>query len=137
MVGFEVTPEAMIVRIMDTAARPTEEEITRFADMFSAMGTGPRLRIMRVLLSAHPDGMVVNDIGSELGIPASTLSHHLEKLKIEDLVRVKREGTYLWYSANTEVLQELLGFLYAECCTRNKTIEPQAIVRLCMKGYAW
>jgi DNA-binding transcriptional ArsR family regulator len=113
------------------ALKPTEEEITRFADMFSAMGTGPRLRIMRVLLSAHPDGMVVNEIGSELGIPASTLSHHLEKLKNEDLVKVRREGTYLWYSANSEALQELLGFLYAECCTRNKAIEPQAIVRLC------
>ena len=91
------------------AAKPTEEEITRFADMFSAMGTGPRLRIMRVLLSAHPDGMVVGDIGTELEIPASTLSHHLEKLKNEDLVKVRREGTYLWYSANAEVLQELLG----------------------------
>ena len=112
-------------------AKPTEDEITRFADMFSAMGAGPRLRIMRVLLSAHPDGMIVSDIGAELGIPASTLSHHLEKLKNEELVRVKREGTYLWYSANNEALQELLGFLYAECCTRNKAIEPQAIVRLC------
>lgn len=99
--------------------------------MFSAMGAGPRLRIMRALLSAHPDGMVVNEIGGDLGIPASTLSHHLEKLKNEDLVKVRREGTYLWYSANAEVLQELLGFLYAECCTRNKAIEPRAIVRVC------
>ena len=113
------------------ASKPTEDEITRFADMFSAMGTGPRLRIMRVLLSAHPEGMVVGEIGDELGIPASTLSHHLEKLKNEDLVKVRREGTYLWYSANTEVLQELLGFLYAECCTRNKAIQPKAIMRLC------
>jgi ArsR family transcriptional regulator len=110
---------------------PTEDEITRFADMFSAMGTGPRLRIMRLLLSAHPEGMVVGDIGTELGIAASTLSHHLDKLRNEGLVKVRREGTYLWYSANAEVLQELLGFLYAECCTRNKAIEPQAIVRLC------
>src|SRR5579885_2603795 len=110
------------------ASKPTEEEITRFADMFSAMGTGPRLRIMRVLLSAHPDGIVVSEIGAELGIPASTLSHHLEKLKNENLVKVRREGTYLWYSANTEALQDLLGFLYAECCTRNKAIEPRKIV---------
>ena len=99
--------------------------------MFSAMGAAPRLRIMRALLSAHPDGMIVSDIGAELGIPASTLSHHLEKLKHEDLVKVTREGTYLWYSANAEVLKELLGFLYAECCTRNKAIEPQAIARVC------
>jgi len=113
------------------ATRPSEEEITRYADMFAAMGAAPRLRIMRVLLSAHPDGMVVGEIGDELGIPPSTLSHHLDKLKSEDLVKVRRDGTYLWYSANTEILQELLGFLYAECCTRNKAIEPQAIVRLC------
>jgi DNA-binding transcriptional ArsR family regulator len=99
--------------------------------MFSAMGTEPRLRIMQLLLSAHPDGLVVGDIQSELGIPNSTLSHHLEKLKNEELVRVRRDSTFLWYTANTEVLQELLGFLYAECCTRNKAIQPDRIVTLC------
>jgi len=113
------------------SVRPTEEEVIRFADMFSAMGTGPRLRIMRILLSAHPEGMVVGDIGNDLCIAASTLSHHLDKLKNEGLVKVRREGTYLWYSANAEALQELLGFLYAECCTRNKAVKPQAIARLC------
>jgi len=112
------------------ASKPTEEEITRYADMFSAMGTEPRLRIMRLLLAAHPEGMVASEIGDELEIPASTLSHHLDKLKNEELVRVRREGTYLWYSANTDALQQLLGFLYAECCTRNKAIEPQTIVRV-------
>jgi ArsR family transcriptional regulator len=102
--------------------------ITRCADMFSAMGAEPRLRIVRLLLSAHPEGLVVGEIGSELNIPASTLSHHLDKLKNEDLVRVRREGTFLWYSANTDALQDLLSFLYAECCTRNKAIEPRTIV---------
>jgi DNA-binding transcriptional ArsR family regulator len=102
--------------------------IVRFADMLSAMGTEPRLRIVRLLLSAHPAGMVVGDIADELQISGSTLSHHLEKLKIEDLVKVRREGTFLWYSVNTQALQDLLAFLYAECCTRNKAIEPQAIV---------
>ncbi len=108
-----------------------EPDVVRYADMFSAMGTEPRLRIMRVLLSAHPQGMIAGDIGAELEIPPSTLSHHLDKLKNEDLVNVRRESTFLWYSANTETLEELLGFLYAECCTRNKAIKPQAIVQLC------
>jgi len=100
----------------------------RYADMFSAMGTEPRLRIMRLLLSAHPDGMAAGEIGEELGIPNSTLSHHLEKLKNEDLVTVQREGTFLRYAANSAALQELLGFLYAECCTRNKAVEPKQVV---------
>lgn len=110
---------------------PSEEQVAHFADMFAAVGTESRLRIMRVLLSAHPEGMVVGDIAEELAIPASTLSHHLDKLKNEQLVKVRREGTYLWYSANTEALQDLLGFLYAECCTRNKAIEPQSVIQLC------
>jgi len=108
--------------------RGDTELTARFADMLSAMGTEPRLRIVRLLLAAHPEGMVAGDICTELGIPSSTLSHHLEKLKNEGLVKVQREGTFLRYSANTIALQELLGFLYAECCTRNKAIEPQRIV---------
>jgi hypothetical protein len=77
------------------AKKQNLEQIARYADMLSAMGAEPRLRIMQLLLSAHPQGMV------------------------------------LWYSANTEGLRELLGFLYAECCTRNKAIEPEAIVSCC------
>lgn len=107
------------------------DQTARFADMLAAIGTEPRLRILRLLLSAHPDGLVVGDIQAELGIPPSTLSHHLEKLKNEELVKVRRESTYLWYTANTEALRELLTFLYAECCTRNKVITPEEIVQLC------
>jgi DNA-binding transcriptional ArsR family regulator len=113
---------------MSPAKKQQAEQVTRFADMLAAMGTEPRLRIMQLLLSAHPDGLVVGDIGSELEIPSSTLSHHLEKLKHEELVQVRREGTFLWYSANTQALEQLVGFLYAECCTRNKAVSPQKIV---------
>ena len=111
-----------------TSMKKQAEQIARYADMLAAMGTEPRLRIMQLLLTAHPEGLVVGDIGSELEIPSSTLSHHLEKLKHEGLVQVRRDGTFLWYSANADALQELLGFLYAECCTRNKAVEPQKIV---------
>ncbi len=110
------------------ARNDATEQTARFADMLAAMGTEPRLRIVRLLLAAHPEGLVVGDIAAELGIASSTLSHHLEKLRNEELVTVRREGTFLRYSANTGALQELLGFLYAECCTRNKVIEPQRIV---------
>jgi ArsR family transcriptional regulator len=111
--------------------KQTTERIARYADMFAAMGNGARLRIMRLLLSAHPEGMIVGDIQGELGIPGSTLSHHLEKLKNEGLVQVRRQGTFLWYAASTAALQEILTFLYAECCTRNQAIAPERIVRQC------
>jgi ArsR family transcriptional regulator, arsenate/arsenite/antimonite-responsive transcriptional repressor len=106
------------------------DPVARYADMLSAMGTEPRLRIMRLLLAAHPEGLVVGEIQGELGLSGSTLSHHLEKLKNENLVKVRREGTFLRYSANTDSLQELLTFLYAECCTRNRAIKPETIVQI-------
>jgi ArsR family transcriptional regulator len=105
-------------------------QIARFADMFSAMGTEARLHIMQLLMTAEPKGMVVGDIQSEIDIPNSTLSHHLEKLKNENLVTVRREGTYLWYRANTDTLTDLLGFLYAECCTRNHVVAPRDLVSI-------
>ena len=112
-------------------AQINSDRIARYADMFSAMGTEPRLRIMQLLLSAHPEGLVVNEIQDELEIPGSTLSHHLDKLKNEDLVSVERKGTFLRYTANTEALREILQFLYAECCTRNKALKPQDLIQLC------
>jgi DNA-binding transcriptional ArsR family regulator len=107
------------------------EQVTRYADMFAAMGTESRLRIMQLLLSAHPDGMVVGEIQEDLGISASNLSHHLDKLKNQQLVAVARQGTFLRYTSNTETLRELLGFLYAECCTRNQAVKPEAIITIC------
>jgi DNA-binding transcriptional ArsR family regulator len=106
-------------------------EIARFADMLSAMGTEPRLRIMQLLLKAHPEGMVVGDIQSELEIAGSTLSHHLDKLRHEGLVAVRRDKRFLWYTADTAALEALLAFLFAECCSRNKAIESEAILQFC------
>jgi ArsR family transcriptional regulator len=114
-----------------TLSKRSAEQVAKYADMFSAMGTEPRLRIMRLLLSAHPEGLVVGEIQEDLDIPSSTLSHHLDKLKAEELVEVQRESTFLRYTANTDALQELLQFLYAECCTRNKAVKPEEIVRIC------
>ena len=110
--------------------KATEPNVTRYADMFAALGAEPRLRIVRLLLSAHPEGMVVNEIQAETGVGGSTLSHHLEKLKNDELVTTEREKAFIRYRANTEALEELLGFLYAECCTRNKAVEPKKIAAL-------
>ena len=116
---------------MAKTPKPRHDQVTRYADMLAAMGAEARLRIVQLLLAAHPDGLVVSEIGAELEIPNSTLSHHLDKLKNEGLVTVSREGTFLRYCADTNALQELLGFLYAECCTRNKAIEPRRILTCC------
>jgi DNA-binding transcriptional ArsR family regulator len=104
--------------------------VTRCADRFSALGAEPRLQIVRLLLSTHPTGMVAGELQEGLDIPASTLSHHLEKLRQVGLVSARRAGTFLWYTASTEALREVLGFLYDECCTRNRAVPAEAIVQI-------
>ncbi|HUA57652.1 MAG TPA: metalloregulator ArsR/SmtB family transcription factor [Verrucomicrobiae bacterium] len=111
--------------------KASPEDITRYADMLAAIGTEHRLRITQLLLTAHPAGMVAGEIQSELGISASNLSHHLEKLKHEGVVEVKREGNFLRYTVDTDALQELLTFLFSECCSRTKAVKPEKIIQLC------
>lgn len=106
-------------------------DFVRFADILGALGTEPRLRIIYHLLRAHPDGMVASEIQAELGMQASAVSHHLEKLKNEELVEVQREGTYLRYTANPEVLQDLLTFLFSQCCANTGVVQPESVFKVC------
>lgn len=101
-----------------------EEPIARYARMLGALGAVPRLRIFRLLLAAHPDGLVVGEIMPQAGVSASTLSHHLDKLRNEGLVSVQREGTFLRYRVSAPAVRDLLAFFYAECCSRNRVIDP-------------
>ncbi|MBM3737461.1 MAG: winged helix-turn-helix transcriptional regulator [Acidobacteria bacterium] len=106
------------------------DPIPRYAGMLQALGNEPRLRIVRLLLEAYPDGMVVNQVQEELGIAASTLSHHLEKLKNEELVTVSREGTFLRYNANAEALREVLQFLFSSCCSRSTAVKAESVIQI-------
>lgn len=106
-------------------------DFVKFADLLAALGTEPRLRIMYHLLRAHPDGMFAGDIQQALGMQASAVSHHLEKLRIEELVEVRREGTFLRYTANPDVLQELLGFLFSQCCADTQVVRAETVFQIC------
>ncbi|MCW5976824.1 MAG: helix-turn-helix transcriptional regulator [Bryobacteraceae bacterium] len=106
-------------------------DFVRFADILAALGTEPRLRIVYHLLRSHPDGMFAGEIQNELGMQPSAVSHHLEKLKHEDLVRVEREGTYLRYTANPDVLQDLLTFLFSQCCAGAGVVPADRVFRIC------
>ena len=110
-------------------ASPNEEPVdfVKFADTLAALGAEPRLRIVYHLLRAHPKGMVAGELQTELAMQPSAVSHHLEKLKHEDLVRVQRQGTFLRYTANPEVLQELLSFLFSQCCANSGAVKAESV----------
>lgn len=111
-------PLAHLWQIVPMSARVRRAEVARYARLFQALGAEPRLRVVRLLLASHPRGMIASAIAAELRFPNSTLSHYLEKLKSQDLVCVRRRGTFLWYTANDDLLRELQAFLYQECRRR-------------------
>jgi len=109
----------------------TDAATAHYADQFAALGSEARLRILRLLLAAHPQGMVVGELQQELGMAASTLSHHLDRLKNEGLIVSVREGTFLRYRAHAEGLRDLLAFLWAECCSRSRALDPKDVLACC------
>ena len=90
------------------------------AEQFSALGHPARLSILRYIVQGDQEGTPAGEIQSKLDIPASTLSHHLEKLSSAGLLRSRREGTFIYYAAEFEALKALTAYLWEDCCKRGK-----------------
>jgi len=121
----ESRPQFENPRSMETSAK-----VLKLAGMMAALGHEARLMIMRSLLAAHPDGLVAGEIQDDIGIPASTLSHHLDALRQAGLVEQVREGRFQRYRAQSESLRALIDFLYAECCTRSRAVAPSSLTAI-------
>lgn len=97
--------------------------------MLSALGHEARLAIVRRLLRAHPQGMVAGELQTSLGIPASTLSHHLDTLHRHGIVEQQREGKFLRYRADPDGLGRLLGFLVEECAGKSEVVPLATLMK--------
>lgn len=86
------------------------------AEQFGALGHPARLAILRHVVQAGPKGAAAGDIQAELDIPASTLSHHLDRLARTGLLEAERQGTYIFYRAVFTALRALTDFLWEDCC---------------------
>ncbi len=86
------------------------------ARQLEALGNPRRLAAYRRLVRAGPNGLPVGGLQADLGIPASTLSHHLHRLVAVDLVSQERQGTQLICRANFSAMEGLVAFLSSECC---------------------
>jgi DNA-binding transcriptional ArsR family regulator len=91
-------------------------ELQQAAARLEALGNATRLAIYRLLMRAGPQGMAVGVIQQDLGIPGSTLSHHLRRLIEVGLVTQERQGAMLLCRASYPAMDDLVAFLTAECC---------------------
>jgi len=91
-------------------------ELPVAVEALSALAHGHRLAVFRLLVRAGPDGLPAGEIAREIGALPNTLSTHLTILGHAGLVRSRREGRSIIYSAHYEGMRALLGFLVADCC---------------------
>ncbi|MEM9537912.1 MAG: metalloregulator ArsR/SmtB family transcription factor [Cyanobacteria bacterium P01_E01_bin.42] len=100
-----------------------KDNITRYADLLAALGSTARLTIVRLLVKKHPEGMMESELQARLKIPQAKLAPHVGKLQQQGLVRSRREGKYVYYAIDVNILEDLLAFFYAECCVRRRVVD--------------
>ncbi|HWH42654.1 MAG TPA: metalloregulator ArsR/SmtB family transcription factor [Usitatibacter sp.] len=90
----------------------------------AALAQETRLGIFRLLVGAGPSGLSVGEIGAELKVAPATLSFHLKELAYAGLIASRQEGRFIFYSANFERMNALVGFLTDHCCSREACCGP-------------
>lgn len=94
-------------------------ELELAAKRLAELGHSTRLSIFRHLVRCGPSGCPVGDVQSILGIPGSTLSHHIARLVSADLVEQRRDGRILYCIPKFDALNETVQYLTEECCSGN------------------
>jgi DNA-binding transcriptional ArsR family regulator len=92
----------------------------------AALAHDSRLEVFRLLVQAGPDGISAGDIAERLGIPASTLSFHMKSLAHAGLVESRQRSRFIYYSANFEAMNTLVGYLGENCCG-GRSCAPAAV----------
>ena len=82
----------------------------------SALAQDNRLDVFRLLVQAGPEGMAAGEVAEKLGLAPNTLTFHFDRLRMADLITVRREGRSMIYTARYETMNRLLGFLTENCC---------------------
>ena len=82
-----------------------------------ALAQESRLAVFRLLVKRGPAGYTPTELADRLGLAAPTLSFHLKGLQQAGLLDVRREGRFLYYTANFTQMNALVGYLTEHCCS--------------------
>lgn len=98
---------------------------------FAALSQETRMRIVRLLVTAGPEGMPAGVIGEAMdGASTSRMSFHLSHLEHAGLVQSRREGRSIIYSASFTALSDLIQFLMRDCCQGHPEVCNPAVAAL-------
>jgi ArsR family transcriptional regulator, arsenate/arsenite/antimonite-responsive transcriptional repressor len=95
-------------------------KLERHAEQLAALGHVARLSLLRAVVQTGPQGISTTDLQDKLDIPWTTLNHHLDRLVDAGLVAARREGKFVFHTADYGALRTLTDFLWEDCCKRGK-----------------
>ena len=98
-------------------------QLEQVAKALKELGHPTRLAVYKQLVKSGPQGIAVGEVQEALGIPGSTLSHHLSGLASAGLIRQRREGRTLYCVAQFQELESVIRFLQDECCADSECWE--------------
>jgi ArsR family transcriptional regulator len=101
-------------------ARYVVVKIERHAEQLAALGHVARLAILRAVVQAGPEGISTTDLQEKVDIPWTTLNHHLERLVDAALVAARKEGKFVFHTADYKALRTLTDFVWEDCCKGGK-----------------
>lgn len=86
------------------------------ADMFRALSNSDRLKVIRVLVEAGPEGLAAGEIAEKIGATPSRASFHLAALADSGFIAAERQSRSLCYTVDFTRIGALLTFLMDDCC---------------------
>ncbi len=98
---------------------------------FAALSQGTRLRIVRMLVKAGPEGMAAGAVAAEAEVSSSNVSFHLKELEHAGMIAARREARSIIYSADYDTLRDLIEFLMKDCCAGHPEICTPALAKSC------
>lgn len=98
---------------------------------FAALSQETRLRIVRLLVKAGPDGMAAGAIAEDVDVSPSNVSFHLKDLEHAGMISSRREARSIIYTADYAALTALIQFLMKDCCAGKPEICAPAFEKAC------
>ena len=91
----------------------------------AALAQETRLDAYRLLVEHTPEGLTAGKIAERLGMAPASLSFHLKELTRAGLIAPRQDGRFVWYSADVDAMNGVVGYLTENCCRASAACDPR------------
>ena len=91
----------------------------------AALAQETRLSVYRLLVEHAPEGLTAGQVAERLAVPPASLSFHLKELTHAGLIVPRPAGRFVWYTADLDAMNGVVGYLTENCCRSSAVCDPK------------